>query len=699
MEYTPRMTENLLVARTAAQGSMVLLKNVRQTLPLQPAGSEKLPVAVFGMGQLNTAMGCEEFPAYRTVTILDGLCGSDLVVPDGLLTHKYRNWKLNHPNESYPWNSLSMEELAENNAAAIVVLTRPEEAYDPVINNEELAMIQAITEAFTRSVLVLNTPGYMEVAPVADLFGAIVHMGIAGQEGGAALADLLTGKAVFQGKLNQSWPRRRADFTVANQASDIYCGYRYFDSFGTELMYDFGYGLTYGAAELTAVSVAIDDQELVVTATVTNIGETWPVSQVVQVYASRPEGNQPHPKYIFQGYVRTKVLDPGQSQTVQLHIALSELSTFSEDASAFVLEAGYYDIRVGFSARSTVIAGSLKLNRDAVVQPVMPMTMPKTQNRPAGLPFTYPGEEEEREIARKRAIRLSGWNIPRTSLRRPRTPQLCRPADHPVRLEDVKNGTANLFELVASMDNRDLRKLVMEFGFCETTVPGSLGASADLRAEYGIPPLVIAAGADGLLLTRDLKDPEDEEHTIGHQYCTLFPAASLLGCCWNPELVTAVGAAIGREMREFGVDLWLAPGADVIRTPAQRHISRCWSEDPVMCGLYSAELASGVNRYGAAVLRAVSMEHKTTATQRAYQDLYALGFAIAARNAKAVLLPSQWLNEEPAGEDTAQSQALVQEWKFSGMFLADDERFSKEPDRLELEQAALKILKFALTRI
>ena len=699
MEYTPRMRENTMVAHSAAIGSMVLLKNVRQTLPLQPAGSEKLPVAVFGMGQLHTAMGCEEFPAYHAVSVLDGLCASDLVCPDGLLAHKYRSWKLNHPGEDYPWNSLSMEELAENNAAAIVVLTRPEEAYDPIINNDERAMLQAVSAVFPRTVLVLNAPGYMEVAPVADLCGAIVFMGIAGQEGGAALAELLTGKAVFQGKLNQSWPRRRADFTQANQVSDIYCGYRYFDSFGTELLYDFGYGLTYGAAELTAVSVAVDDQNLVVTATVTNTGETWPVSQVVQVYASRPEGKQAHPKYIFQGYVRTKVLDPGQSQTVKLHIPLSELSTFSEDACAFVLEAGYYDIRVGFSARSTMIAGALKLNRDAVVQPVMPMSMERTENRPAGLPFTYPGEEEEREQARKYAIRLSGWNIPRTSLRRPKAPQLCRPADHPVRLEDVKAGTANLFELVASMDNHDLRKLVMEFGFCPSAIPGALGASADLTADYGIPAMSIAAGADGLLLTRDLKDPEDEEHIIGHQYCTLFPAASLLGCCWNPELITAVGAAIGREMQEFGVDLWLAPGTDVIRTPAQRHMSRCWSEDPVMCGLCTTELAKGVNKYGAAVLRSVSMEYKSTATQRAFQDLYALGFAIAARNAKAVLLPTQWLNGEPASEDSAESAALIHEWKFGGMFLADDERFSREPDRLQLEQAALRILKFALTRI
>ena len=208
MEFTPRMTENMLVAHGAAVSSMVLLKNVKSTLPLRPAGTEKLPVAVFGMGQLRTACCCEEFQTYRTVNILDGLCASELVVPDGLLAHKYRNWRLSNPGKDYPWNSLSMEELAENNAAAIVVLTRPEEAYDPIINNDERAMLQAVSHAFERVVLVINAPGYMEVAPVADLCGAIVYMGVAGQESGAALAELLTGEALFQGHLTQSWPRR-----------------------------------------------------------------------------------------------------------------------------------------------------------------------------------------------------------------------------------------------------------------------------------------------------------------------------------------------------------------------------------------------------------------------------------------------------------------------------------------------------------
>ena len=697
MEYTPRMTENMLVAHAAASGSMVLLKNVAGTLPLRPAGSEKLPVAVFGMGQIDTACCCREFETYRKVSILDGFCASTLVQPDGLLAHKYRNHKLTSPGKEFPWNTLSMEELAENNAAAIVVLTRTEENYDTIVNNDERDMVRAIAAAFDRVVLVVNAPGYLEIAPVVSLCGAVVYMGVAGQEGGIALAELLTGEAIFRGHLNQSWPVRRADFTQANQAADIYCGYRYFDTFGTELLYDFGHGLTYGAAEIESVSVAVDGTDVVVSASVANVGETWPVSQVVQVYASRPEGRLPQPKYVFQGFASTKTLDPGQVQTVSVRFPVGELSTFSEESSAFILEAGYYDIRVGFSARSAVIAGSLKLSRDEVVLPVLPTKMPQTQNRPAPRSFVLPGEAEELAAVRAHAIRLSSWNIPRVKLRKPRQPQLCRPAEAPVRLEDVARGTANLYELVGGMESHDLRSLVLDFGFKPVAVPGALGASTDLMEGYGIPSMTIAAGADGLLLKRDIKNEEDE--IVSHQYCTAFPAASLLGCAWDPELVAAVGAAIGREMREYKVDLWLAPGADVLRSPSQRHASRCWSEEPVLCGVYTAAMAEGASKYGAAVLRAVSMEHKQEMTLRAYQDIYSLGFAIAAPSAAAVLLPTQWLNGEPSGEDTAQSVALCHEWRFKGMFLADDERFTAEPTRLQLEQAALRILKFALKRI
>ena len=94
MEYTPRITDNALAARAAAAGSMVLLKNVRNTLPFAKNGDEPLPIAVFGVGQVFTACCTAQMQPWHKICVLDGLAASEVVKPDGLLVHKHRNCKL-----------------------------------------------------------------------------------------------------------------------------------------------------------------------------------------------------------------------------------------------------------------------------------------------------------------------------------------------------------------------------------------------------------------------------------------------------------------------------------------------------------------------------------------------------------------------------------------------------------------------------
>ena len=90
MEYTPRMLDAALTARSAAAAGMVLLKNVQNALPLTAEDGEALPVAVFGSGQIFTPCCEAAMDPWRKVSVLDGLCASDAVKPDGLLSHKYR---------------------------------------------------------------------------------------------------------------------------------------------------------------------------------------------------------------------------------------------------------------------------------------------------------------------------------------------------------------------------------------------------------------------------------------------------------------------------------------------------------------------------------------------------------------------------------------------------------------------------------
>ena len=116
-----------------------------------------------------------------------------------------------------PLGNLSMEEFASSNDAAVVALARPAAHYDPKLTNFEQDMLKKVTGAFSRVVLVLAAPGYMELTQEARSCGAIVLLGLAGQEAGYALADVLTGKVCPSGKLSFSWPEKpRSSWTVSS---------------------------------------------------------------------------------------------------------------------------------------------------------------------------------------------------------------------------------------------------------------------------------------------------------------------------------------------------------------------------------------------------------------------------------------------------------------------------------------------------
>ena len=693
MEYTARMNEHALVSRAAAAGSCVLLKNVANTLPF--AGSKDAPVrvAVFGIGQIFTPTGLSGVDPWRKIGILDGITAEPSIAQDTLLAHKYRAWALEHPEGSeMPLGNLSMEEFASANDAAIVVLARSASRYDPKITSFEQDMLKKVTGAFARVALVIAAPGYMELTPEARSCGAIVFLGLAGQEAGYALADVLAGKVCPSGKLSFSWPEKLESFGLAAQQYDSFVGYRYFDTFGGEILFPFGYGLGYGKAELSSVSVGLDGCDVTVSAEVENTGETYPVQEVVQVYCSRPDSGKTGPAWFLDTFQKTQVLAPGEKQTLHLRFPVTELSIFREKASAYVLEEGYYDIRVGTSSRATCLAGAIRLTRSAVVQAVTPCAFPDAElpqrKEPMQL-FTYPGEDEERETAHRRAIRMSDRNLPRRSRKKGRPFTGCRADGERHTLADVKEGRCSAFAFVADLDDASLRKLVCDFGFCPSDVPGALGASAELP-RYGLSPMTIASGVCGLALKKDI---ELDDGSYCHQYATGFPAPGVLSCSFDPDLIFSVGKAIGREMQEYGVSFCLTPGCALQRTPFDAVSQESWSEDAVLSGLCALFFAKGVQTHGAAVLRAGTLPHTLSLSLSSFRDVYGLPFEIAANACKAALLPDSTVNAESLGEDSDLIRSLIVDWKFGGMFLSDGERYCQEPDRVTLERSALRIVR------
>lgn len=701
MERTARMTENALVARSAAAGSMVLLRNKYQTLPLLPRGDQPLPIAVFGAGQVRTALSAG-VQMWQSVNVLDGLCADDAVVPDGLLSHKYRNFALSRIDSTaeLPLADLDIPALSSRCDAAVVVVTRQYNEYDFNLRPQEEELIRAVADAFHRTVLVLNTPGYMNVAEMHKLLPAVVYMGIPGQQGGAALADLLTGKAIFCGKLADTWPIDPEQFDKAAYQTDVYTGYRYYDSFNKEVLYPFGYGMSYGNPLVSSFSVGLDETNVTVTAVVENAGESYPVRETVQVYISVPDNVVSRPVYMLDCFAKTAVLLPGEEETLEFSFPVTELSRYSISKAQWVLDAGYYDIRVGTNARHTSIAGSIYVHKPitcGTVRSCIEHPAQTIRSRAGAKAFTYPGEEEERAAAHKHAIRLSGRQVANPETKYSKKFTGCQGRVEGIRLSDVRSGTYGLNQLVASMEDHDLRALVCNFGSSQSKVEGAWGASADLMERYGIPSVTIAKGCDGVRLTRDISD---EEGTVTrHQYTTAFPVPSLLACSFDKEILFAVGSAVGREMKEFGVDIWLAPSATIHRDPRTDCYHGAFSEDPVVCGLCAAWLISGCEQHAMAALRHVETSVEVTTTERSLREFELLGFELAVRIGKpsALLAPSIAICGEALSLDNRiLSDMLYDEWGYQGMTFAAGELFARFPSRPMLERAALRTLELIL---
>ncbi len=760
MEASARMIQNAALSRSLAAESMVLLRNTRNTLPLLGSAEEPVSLAVFGVGQIYTVKGgtgSGNVNNLKTISLLEGLTKVESLKVDGLLARKYRTWGLSHENlcvegfmepKGYynPEMALTNEEIrdfAAGNDAAVMVLTRvagegADMRAEPgmiYLTEDEKTLMDQITSSFERTILLLNTAGYIELGSYASRFGAIVFMGLPGQDAGA-VADVLTGTVMPSGRLTDTWPVRYTQYPNAvdysekhyngnvnttmgqtqeqidvRYSDDIFVGYRYFDTFNQEVLYPFGYGLDYGKTEITAYAIAVTGDNVAVTVTVENTGDVYPARQVVQTYISCPEGRLEQPLQKLCAFGKTKLLPPGESETMTLEFRLSDVASFDERVSSYVLEKGYYYIRVGINSRSTAVAGAVYLPGDVTTR----ILSDRLGHAPENFEllsarevqrYSYPGENEELEFAKAHAIRLSvrdfctvkqKYSDPIRPLRRGRTE---------LRLKDVYDGACSLREFVASMDASDLCALVCGIGMDISgmpadvqndpdfhppfdgmigaggmKVPGAAGETADLWDKYGIPPISLADGPAGIRIAQQVEN--EAEETVRQQLCTAFPVGSLLACSWDEALLQSFGQAVAREMLEYGVDVWLAPGMNIHRNPLCGRNFEYFSEDPLVAGICAAAVTRGVQKFSVGVtikhfagnnqetLRANSND---IVSQRALREIYLRGFEIAVKRADPYCVMTSYndINGMPAANNYDLCTAVLRdEWGFKGLVMTD----------------------------
>ena len=146
-------------------------------------------------------------------------------------------------------------------------------------------------------------------------------------------------------------------------------------------------------------------------------------------------------------------------------------------------------------------------------------------------------------------------------------------------------------------------------------------------------------------------------------------------------------------MAELGVQLWLGPDTNVMRTPQEARFAEKWSEDPVVCGIMTAALAAGAWPYGTAVLHAQSLPEAVSVSQSALRDVYGRSFEIAAGGCRAARLPDCAISGQRLTERSPLLRAWLLDCGYGGMLWGDETPAS---DRIGLEKAALRSLKWML---
>lgn len=759
-EITGRETAHMELSRRLAGECVVLLKN-EGVLPL--AGKGK--IALFGNGARKTikgGTGSGDVNSRTVINVEQGLTEAGFeITTSGWLDRYDSKWEsavadhrerilreakekgvppiameFDNPLKGIAPVEITQEDIRMSQTdTAVYVIARNSgegadrfcEKGDYLLFDEEEENLLLLAKHYEKVAVVLNTGGIMDIAAVNRIqgIGAIVHMAQLGNIGGHVLADVLLGRITPSGKLTDTWAKDYYDYPSSKDFSHnngdvsdeyytdgIYVGYRYFDTFGVEPEYCFGYGLSYTDFDIETKEVMLQDDRVTVRVNVRNTGEKYSGREVVQIYVSAPDGKLDKPFQELAAFEKTKELEPGESQLLEITFAVEEMASYSEAEASWVLEAGDYVIRVGNSSRDTVPAGIIRLADTVRTEEVRNVLAADCELEEIKAP------ERTAEKPEVPVIMMDSSSVrTRKVVYQEKREQTNADSGRTWSMGDVKNGSCTVEQLAAQLSVEELAELCVGtlrsseglsvVGGASYSVPGAAGDSSGILAESrGIRGLILADGPAGLRLQPhfkadregrilpggekmgDLVTPFENDSREGvtdyYQYCTAIPIGWALAQSWNREMVRQAGSMVGEEMEQFHVDLWLAPAMNIHRNPLCGRNFEYYSEDPLISGRIAAAITRGVQEHDG---KGTTIKHfaannqednryfvNAHVSERALREIYLKGFEIAVRESQpfSIMTSYNLLN----GTHTANSRDLLQfvardEWGFEGVVMTD----------------------------
>ena len=588
-----------------------------------------------------------------------------------------------------------MENAVSFSDTAIIMISRTSRETSDLdeetlrLTAEEKALVEKVTAAFTNVIVLFNTGNIMEMGWLDDYdsIKAAALIWIPGEYGMEGVGKVLSGEVTPSGRLADTVAYKPTDHPSSECFGDheydggeyyveylegIYIGYRYFETFAPEkVQFPFGFGLSYTSFEKSNVKFSSDKESITASVTVTNTGSRSG-KEVVELYYSAPyiKGEIEKSSINLAGFEKTKLLAPGESQTLTLSLKISDMASYDcKNEQAWVLDAGDYTVFLSDNIRNHFASYTYNI-AERIVNKYDSRTGTEIKNlfesaysgytilSRADAEGTYPAcrvlkKTDEIKNADKLPSVEKNGTAPLKGVKYDKT----------IMLRDVYEDESLWDKFLDQLTLDEMTLMVINGGY-ET---------------QGVERLGIPA-------TMDNDGPSSVKGRNGQLYVdcgTAYPCETCLACTWNTELAEVHGEGVGKEAKDIGTDIWYAPAVTIHRNPMAGRNFEYFSEDPVISAKMASAIIRGANKQNlVTTIKHFALNEQEThrngiftwADEQAMREVYLKAFEEPIKEANPVGVMSAYNRIGTSwcgGNKALLTDLLRNEWGFEGFIVSD----------------------------